>query len=146
MICLLARGIVYRFGFLVSCIDFHQGVRGGTRGVRHKLLIFNCVRHAFESSKRKHWPSILMHWVSQSCRSQRCEVLMPTRTSAFRSRTFLRAWCLRERLAMQAMWWNRPGDYAGFLSAFSPEMDSLPGPFWPRHGALAKPTRTLALP
>ena len=27
---------------------------------------------------------------------------------------------------MQAMWWNRPGDYAGFLSAFSPEMDSPP--------------------
>ena len=52
---------------------------------------------------------------------------MPTRTSAFRSRTFLRVLVLRERLAPQAMWWNRGGDYAPFLSAFSPERDSLLG-------------------
>jgi hypothetical protein len=46
---------------------------------------------------------------------------MPTRTSAFRPRTFL-----RERLAPQVIWWKRCKDYAALLSAFSPEMDSPP--------------------
>jgi hypothetical protein len=39
------------------------------RGAWHKLLIFNRLKHAFESSKRKNWPLILM------------------RASMFRSRT-----------------------------------------------------------
>jgi hypothetical protein len=30
------------------------------RGVWHKLLIFNILKHVFESSKRKNWPRILM--------------------------------------------------------------------------------------
>jgi hypothetical protein len=41
----------------------------GVKGGRHKLLIFNHAKHAFESINRKNWPHILMHWVWQSCRS-----------------------------------------------------------------------------
>jgi hypothetical protein len=44
----------------------------------------------------------------------RYEVLMPTRTSAFLSRTFLSVLVSRERLALQAMWWKRREDYAAF--------------------------------
>jgi hypothetical protein len=39
------------------------------RGVRHKLLIFNRVKHASEYIKRKNWPRILTHWVWRSFRS-----------------------------------------------------------------------------
>ena len=38
------------------------------RGVRHKILIFDCVKDASEFSKRKNLPRILARLVSRSCR------------------------------------------------------------------------------
>ena len=39
------------------------------RGVRHKLLTFNRIKHAFESGESTNWSRVLTHWVSRSCRN-----------------------------------------------------------------------------
>ena len=61
------------------------------RGVRHKFLTFNHAKHAFKSIKNKkfasHFDALGLAELPQCHRS---EVLMPTRTSAFRPRSFLR--------------------------------------------------------
>ena len=51
----------------ILAADRHH-LSNSVKGVRHKLLIFNCVKHAFESSKCKNSPRILTHWVWWSCR------------------------------------------------------------------------------
>ena len=45
------------------------------RGVRHKLLTFNRIKHAFESGESTNWPRILTHlfwWTLRSVIAMRC--------------------------------------------------------------------------
>ena len=80
------------------------------RGVRHKFLTFNHAKNAFKSIKNKNLHRILTRWVWQSCRSvfaTMCRCRRGRRRSG--RELFSVSWCLRERLAPQAIWWNRRG-------------------------------------